>query len=82
MPTKRTKRARPLAAKITPAAVEAFRSGDRRELHNQLRLKPWQVSPLDAHDGPCPWHPSYLSSETWPQMQALRAAVEEMSHAQ
>ncbi len=81
MPTKRTKRARPLAAKITPAAVEAFKAGDRSGLHDQLRLKPWQVSPLDVHDGLCPLHPSYVASGTWPQIQALRATLEEMSNA-
>ena len=82
MPTKRTKRARPLAAKITTAAVEAYKAGDRRELYRELRLRPWQISPVDARDGPCPCHPSYVASETWPQMQALRAALEEMSDAQ
>ena len=76
MPTKRKKRARPLAAKITPAAVEAYRAGDRRALHRQLRRKPWKVSPLDVHEGPCPMHPSYVASGTWPQMQALRAVLE------
>lgn len=81
MPTKRTKRARPLAAKITPVAVEAYRAGDRRALHRQLRLKPFQVSPLDVHEGPCPFHPSYVASETWAHMQALRAALEEIADA-
>ncbi len=80
MPTKRLKRMRPLAAKITPAAVAAYKAGDRGDLHDQLRLKPWQASPLDV-EGPCPYSPPYVIAATWPHIQALRAALEEMSNA-
>ena len=80
MPTKRAKRVRPLAAKITPAAVAAYQAGDWSELHDQLRLKPWQASPLDVA-GPCRLHSSFVMAQSWPEIQALRAALEELSNA-
>ena len=80
MPTKRLKRNRPLAAKITPAAVEAYQSGDRCELHDELRLKPWQASPLDV-EGPCSYPEGSMIAISWSEIQALRAALEEMSNA-
>lgn len=77
MPTKRLKRGRPMAAKIAPAAVEANKAGDMGTLHDELRLKPWQESPLDV-EGPCP---PYRKAEDWSEIQALRAKLEELVNA-
>jgi hypothetical protein len=63
--------------RITPTAITAFRAGDRMTLHRELRLPPWQVSPLDA-DGDCPWSPTVAGGWTWPESVTLRAALREV----
>jgi hypothetical protein len=47
MPTKR-RTPKMTAHRVTAAAVEAFRAGDRMRLHTLLDLRPWQVSPLEV----------------------------------
>jgi hypothetical protein len=41
MPTKRRKIAPHPAARLTPAAIEAWRAGDYWRLHHELGLKVW-----------------------------------------
>ena len=60
--------------RITPAAVEAYRAGNRLELHRALNLPPWQASPLDAV-GACPWPPSSAGGRTWAKALELRGAL-------
>jgi hypothetical protein len=43
--SKRTPRSmRYRSLRITPEAVEAFRQGDGRALHEALQLRPWEMS--------------------------------------
>ena len=81
MPTKRAKRMRPLAAKITPAAVAAYKVGDWGRLHDALRLPPFHPSPLHV-DGPRPPNNGTIYMELWPKAVGLREALEEMSNAE
>jgi hypothetical protein len=81
MPTKRTKRTRHQRIRVTDAAREAFRAGEWMTLHRALGLKPWEVSPLDADDGPCPYPLNTGGGSSWEQAKALRAELEETSHA-
>ncbi|MGE0775204.1 MAG: hypothetical protein AB7G25_07655 [Sphingomonadaceae bacterium] len=60
--------------RITPAAVEAYHSRDWLGLHRALGLKPWQCSPLDADDGPCPHNGAW--AEDWEMIQGLRRELE------
>lgn len=76
MATKRTRKSRNLRARITPAAVAAFAAGDHAALHAELRLAPWEVSPLDAW-GDCPWPAGTGAGSSWDQAVALRAELEE-----
>lgn len=76
MPLKRrTRKVRDL--RVTPEAVDAYRRGAWLELHQELRLKPWECSPLDAH-GECP-DPSTTKpgsySATLPQAYRLRDQI-------
>ena len=53
--SKRTPRSmRYRSLRITPEAVEAFRQGDARALHEILQLRPWEMSPVDVHLRPEP----------------------------
>jgi hypothetical protein len=53
--SKRTPRSmRYRSLRITPEAVEAFRQGDGRALHEILELRPWEMSPVDVHLRPEP----------------------------
>lgn len=47
MPTKRTKIA-PRRVAIPPAAIEAWRAGNWKQLHRELGLTPVDISPFDA----------------------------------
>jgi hypothetical protein len=60
MPTKR-RRLTNRQIGIPPAAIEAWRIGDKRALDAALGIKPWQESPFYA-DNPEP--PSWMSSQT------------------
>lgn len=61
--------------RVTPAAVAAFRAGDKAALHAELRLRPWQASPIAAV-GACPWPASCAGAVAWPQSVALREVLE------
>lgn len=71
MPTKRKRKGRGLASRITPEAIAAWSAGDSVALKRALRLPPWQLSPLDAV-GDCPWHGLTAGATTWPDSVALR----------
>lgn len=73
MTTKRRRVTRGLAQRITPEAVAAFVAGDRMQLHRELRLKPWQESPLDAI-GESPWPATSAGGSTWPE--SVQLAIE------
>jgi hypothetical protein len=74
MPDRRIK---PRERRITAAAVEAYRAGDRTGLHRALGLKPWHPSPLDVDtDEP----PAVLPSAwrwSWATVRQLRRELEE-----
>lgn len=76
MPTKRARLPRHQRVRVTPEAVEAYRAGEWMRLHNLLGLNPWEASPLDVDDGPCPWPPRSSGAETWPQALELRNELE------
>ncbi len=73
MPTKRQRKTRKLASRITPAAVAAFKAGDERALYEAIGQRPWEYSPLDVDDGPSP---RPVHAELWTKAQELRAALE------
>jgi|RhiMethySRZTD1v2_1073278.scaffolds.fasta_scaffold88168_3 hypothetical protein len=79
MPTKRRRITRTLADRITPAAVAAYVRGDYHELHAELRLKPWECSPLPialealgVHQGKKPDWPMH----GWERAAELQEAIE------
>lgn len=84
MPTKRTRRTHGLAADmISAAAIAAFKAGDRSGVNRALGVRPWQVSPCDAHKypddpkevgrGAAPWLESLLRAKR------LRAELERLT---
>lgn len=73
MPTIR-RRKHPQTRSITAAALAAFKAGDHLTLHRELRLPPWQASPLDA-EGACPWRARSAGWQTWPDSVALREGL-------
>ena len=75
MSTPRRRTRAPAAHGITAAALAAFKAGNRKALHHELRLRPWAVSPLDAA-GECPWPPTTAGATSWPSSVALREALE------
>jgi hypothetical protein len=72
---KRYRRRAARTVRMTPAAVAAFRAGDRAALHDELGLKSWQPSPLDV-GGRCPWPAGTAGAKAWPEMVAVRAQLE------
>lgn len=79
MPTKRTRRARSTRQWITPQAVKHFRAGAWIELHRELKLKPWEWSPLDVtNTGPAP---EFHNDEKhgWERAQEMRRELMEAS---
>lgn len=50
MPTKRSRVTRNISARVTAAALEAYRNRDFLALHAALRLPPWSRSPLPISD--------------------------------
>ena len=55
--------------------LEAFTRGDERTLNRLLGLKPWEVSPMDVSDGPCPWPGTCAGAASWPHAQRVRRAL-------
>jgi hypothetical protein len=78
VPTKRTRQTRPPGWRITPAAVEAFRTGDALALGRALGIRPWEVNPLDC-DGPQPpeWSTPGAWHDAWGAAWELHQALEE-----
>lgn len=72
---KRYRRRAQRSGTVTPAAVAAYRAGDRDALRRELCLKPWQPTPLEV-DGRCPWPEGSAGAKAWPASVALRAALE------
>jgi len=58
---------------VTPQAVAAFKAGDWRALHQELRL-PWLPSLLDLA-GDCPWPPGSAGEATWEPSVALHEVL-------
>lgn len=75
MATTHYRRRAPAAHGITAAALEAFKAGNRKTLHHELRLQPWASSPLDAQ-GACPWPASCAGAVAWPKAVELRELLE------
>ena len=74
MPVKR-RLAKVKENRITPAAVIAFRAGDREALHRALALRPWEVSPLDVHEGESPWPGNSGGAQSWEKAKLLSAEL-------
>ena len=79
MASKRKRTTRNLAQRVTAKAIAAFTAGDSVTLHREMRLPPWQLSPLDTEDGPCPYAVRTAGANTWADSVALR---KELEHAQ
>lgn len=87
MGTKRTRVTRNNTVRVTDAAVEAFRcaldaGSDRsrflefaRTLHRELRLKPWELGPLDVETDSEPCGDGTAGDMSIPQAVALRAEL-------
>lgn len=81
MPTKRTRVPRNPLTRVTPEALTAWLTGDRKALHLALRLKPWEHNPLDTFgesDTPSV-RPAWLSQTRWDTAMAWRKALEEVA---
>ncbi|WP_167458632.1 hypothetical protein [Mesorhizobium kowhaii] len=77
MATKRTPLRRDIKRWISPAAIDAFKAGDRMGLYHALALKPWQPNPLEV-DGPEPpeWGSGTAWVADWPMMWEIRQDLE------
>ena len=76
MPIKR-RAAKVREHRITPEAVEAYRTGDSRALHRALGLPPYMPSPLHVSpEHPCPWPKGSGGAMSWPLALELRAELE------
>jgi|GEM_PF-2297577 len=64
MPVKR-RLAKVRENRITPEAVAAFNAEDRTALADALRLRPWEISPLEVCDGPSPYPAGSGGCTTW-----------------
>jgi hypothetical protein len=63
--------------RVSAAALTAFQAQDQAALHHVLRLRPWEVSPLEAttEEAP-PWAgPRDAWRVNWPLARELRAAL-------
>ncbi|WP_394889549.1 hypothetical protein ACG873_30260 [Mesorhizobium sp. AaZ16] len=74
MPLKR--RALKARRRITPEAVAAYRAADWQALYFALDMRPWEISPLDVHDGRSPYPAGSGGAESWPTAQKLRIELE------
>ena len=77
MPTKR-RLSRRAGGIVTPAAVEAYRSGDERALCFAIGQAPWEFTPLEV-EGPTP--PAWLDDrpdrhQYWAKAWALRCELD------
>jgi hypothetical protein len=61
---------------LSDAAIDAFERRDWMVLARELGQRPWQVSPLDVHDGPCPYPGTCAGSASWPAAQRVRRVLE------
>ena len=57
---------------LSPDAIDAFAARDDDALRVALGLRPWEASPMDAHDGPSPWPEGSAGARSWPLAQRLR----------
>ena len=73
MPTKRTRASRSMRSRLTAAAVQAWREGDRIALHRALRLDPWEASPLDEENV---YSPNTAYADSWQQSRDWRLELE------
>jgi len=84
LPSKRRRRT-PSVIRISPAAIEAWRSGDMQSLHRALGLRPWMISPLPLGVtalGCDPRHPPEggpLWCASWQRAVELQAALLEIA---
>lgn len=62
--------------RLSPEAVAAFRGEDRETLHRALGLRPWEISPLDAHEPACPYPGGSAAARTWEKVREIRAELE------
>ena len=78
MPTTRRRTSRTGGRfRVTAAAVEAYRAGDRAELDRLLGIKPWQPSPLETDEPEPPeWADSTEWAKSWPEIYQLRLELE------
>lgn len=76
MPTKRNRRARNQRVRVTDRAVELYKASDWLGLHHELRLRPWEVSPLDVGEGADSGLAGSAGATSWAAAQALRAELE------
>jgi hypothetical protein len=66
--------------RITRQAVEAFQRGDDEALRLELRLKPWEISPLSVEDDePCCYPEGSAGALSWPECLALRRELKELA---
>ena len=75
MPTKRTRVTRNPGQRISDTAVELYAKRCYLSLHRELRLAPWQCSPLDVDSDVCPYPPGTGGHESWPKAKKLRAEL-------
>lgn len=63
---------------ITDMAIEHFRAGRMLELHRELHLKVWELSPLWVEVGEeCTYGPDSGGGICWEKIQDLRLQLEE-----
>lgn len=62
-----------------PVIIDAFRRNDHAALARALQLRPWEVNPIDAGPGPCPWPAGSAGARSWCSAQALRRELEAAS---
>jgi hypothetical protein len=75
MPTKR-RRLTNRQISIPPAAIEAWRIGDKRALDAALGIKPWQESPFYADDPEPPsWMTRQDSIDDWAHAWEMRCRL-------
>ena len=79
MPTKRRRIDRKQQMNISADALRAWREKDWRGLYYLLKLRPWEIHPLDVDEG-CPYPPGSAGHGSWAKAQELAAALEAQSN--
>ncbi len=83
MPTKRKRRTHGLAADtISSAAIAAFKAGDWHGVNRALGIRPWQISPMDAHkysETISTVHGNTIWLDSLPRAKHLRAELERLT---